>query len=144
MQSRQDDSAAYSIELLVTAGESWPSCCRRGRNSGPPEYCAEQQPAGERGDTIHGGARLHGLGAGRTTIAPRSWPTGLTFGPLGESCMRFILGIIIGCALTAGGAYIVDSTAATAADKMVNWEAVKKNIDTATALAREGWKKIAG
>lgn len=58
--------------------------------------------------------------------------------------MRFILGIIIGCALTAGGAYIVDSTAATAADKMVNWEAVKKNIDTATALAREGWKKIAG
>ena len=65
-------------------------------------------------------------------------------GPHGESYMRFILGIIIGCALTAGGAYIVDSTAPTAADKMVNWEAVKKNIDTATTLAREGWKKIAG
>ena len=65
-------------------------------------------------------------------------------GPHGESCMRLIFGIIIGCALTAGGAYIVDSTAPTPADKMVNWEAVKKNIDTATTLAREGWKKIAG
>jgi hypothetical protein len=59
--------------------------------------------------------------------------------------MRLILGIIIGCALTVGGAYVVDSMSSPAAgDKMVNWEAVKKNIDTATTLAREGWKKIAG
>ena len=58
--------------------------------------------------------------------------------------MRLILGIIIGCALTVGVAYVVDSSTAAAGDKMVNWEAVKKNIDTATTLAREGWKKIAG
>src|SRR4051794_37885368 len=47
---------------------------------------------------------------GETTIAPRSWPTGLALGPHGESCMRLILGIIIGCALTLGVAYVVDSS----------------------------------
>jgi len=57
--------------------------------------------------------------------------------------MRFIFGLIIGCALTIGGAYIVDSTSATGA-KMVNWDVVAKNLDSVTALAREGWKKIAG
>src|SRR5437016_1965451 len=81
---------------------------------------------------------------GETTIAPRSWPTGLELGPHGESCMRFILGIIIGCALTVGVAYVVDSSAPAGGPKMVNWEVVAKNLDTVTTLAREGWKKIAG
>jgi hypothetical protein len=57
--------------------------------------------------------------------------------------MRFIFGIIIG-SLTAAAPISSIGLAPTAADKMVNWEAVKKNIDTATALAREGWKKITG
>jgi hypothetical protein len=59
--------------------------------------------------------------------------------------MRFILGIIIGCALTVGGAYVVDKISA-AADKpvMVNWDVVAKNVDNVTTRAREGWKKIAG
>jgi hypothetical protein len=59
--------------------------------------------------------------------------------------MRLILGIIIGCALTVGGAYVVDSMSSSAAGgKMVNWDVVAKNLDTVTTLAREGWKKIAG
>jgi hypothetical protein len=58
--------------------------------------------------------------------------------------MRFIFGIIIGCALTVGGAYIADTTAPAAGPKMVNWDVVAKNLDTVTALAREGWKKITG
>jgi len=59
--------------------------------------------------------------------------------------MRFILGIIIGCALTVGGAYVADSMSSpTAGGKMVNWDVVAKNLDTVTTLAREGWKKIAG
>jgi hypothetical protein len=59
--------------------------------------------------------------------------------------MRFILGIIIGCALTVGGAYVVDTMSSPAtAPKMVNWDVVAKNLDTVTTLAREGWKKIAG
>ena len=59
--------------------------------------------------------------------------------------MRFILGIIIGCALTVGGAYLADKISA-AADKpvMVNWGVVAKNVDSVTTRAREGWKKIAG
>jgi hypothetical protein len=27
---------------------------------------------------------------------------------------------------------------------MVNWDVVAKNLDSVTALAREGWKKIVG
>jgi hypothetical protein len=59
--------------------------------------------------------------------------------------MRFIFGIIIGCLLTVGGAYVVDTMSSPAAGgKMVNWEVVAKNLDSFTALAKEGWKKIAG
>jgi hypothetical protein len=59
--------------------------------------------------------------------------------------MRFIFGIIIGCLLTVGGAYVVDTMSSPAAgSKMVNWDVVAKNLDSFTALAKEGWKKIAG
>ncbi len=59
--------------------------------------------------------------------------------------MRFIFGIIIGCLLTVGGAYVVDTMSSPAAGgKMVNWDVVAKNLDSVTALAKEGWKKIAG
>jgi hypothetical protein len=59
--------------------------------------------------------------------------------------MRFILGIIIGCALTIGGAYVADRLSAAAAQPvMVNWDVVAKNFDSVTTRAREGWKKIVG
>src|SRR5215813_14851266 len=59
--------------------------------------------------------------------------------------MRLIVGIIIGCALTVGGAYIADTiSAAGARPVMVNWDVVAKNLDSVTTLARAGWKKIAG
>jgi len=59
--------------------------------------------------------------------------------------MRFILGIIVGCAITVGAAYVVDATSSSAADgKMVNWDVVAKHVSSVTALAREGWKKITG
>ena len=59
--------------------------------------------------------------------------------------MRLIVGIIIGCALTVGGAYVAD-TVSTAGAKpvMVNWEVVAKNLDDVTTLARASWKKIVG
>jgi hypothetical protein len=56
--------------------------------------------------------------------------------------MRFILGIIIGCALTVGVAYVTD--AASTDSKMVNWEVVSKHVHTLAGLARDGWKKITG
>ena len=59
--------------------------------------------------------------------------------------MRLIIGIILGCALTVGGAYIADTVAAaTAQPVMVNWDVVAKNLDSLTTLARASWKKIAG
>ena len=59
--------------------------------------------------------------------------------------MRFFLGLILGAALTIGGAYLVDNmNSGPGARPMVNWDVVAKTIDGVTALARDGWKKIAG
>jgi hypothetical protein len=58
--------------------------------------------------------------------------------------MRLIFGMIIGASLTIGGAYIADAVTGTEAKPLVNWSVVAENIDTVTALARAGWKRIAG
>lgn len=59
--------------------------------------------------------------------------------------MRLFLGLILGCALTIGGAYIFDGMASGPGVRpMVNWDVVAKNVDGLVALARDGWKKIAG
>jgi hypothetical protein len=55
--------------------------------------------------------------------------------------MRFILGVIIGIAITVAGAYLYD----TYADQhMVNWDVVAKEMNALVGLARDGWKKITG
>src|SRR5215475_13792766 len=78
---------------------------------------------------------------GATFMAYRGSQQGLVRG----TSMRLIVGIIIGCALTVGGAYVADTMAAAGARPvMVNWEVVAKNMDSVTTLARAGWKKIAG
>jgi hypothetical protein len=56
--------------------------------------------------------------------------------------MRLFLGIILGCALTIGGAYVWDMTAGP--QPVVNWDVVGKHVNTLTGLARDGWKKITG
>ena len=50
--------------------------------------------------------------------------------------MRLILGMILGAALTVGGAYISDQTSSRSpeARPMVNWDVVSKNVD--------GWSRI--
>jgi hypothetical protein len=59
--------------------------------------------------------------------------------------MRMFFGLILGCALTVGGAYVADSVASGPGVRpMVNWDVVAKNIDSVVALARDGWKKITG
>jgi hypothetical protein len=58
--------------------------------------------------------------------------------------MRLFFGILLGIALTVGGAYVVDSTAGTGAARMVNWDVVAKNVDGVTNFVRDGWKKITG
>jgi hypothetical protein len=59
--------------------------------------------------------------------------------------MRFIFGIIVGCALTVGAAYVTDAASGSPPEKpMVNWDVVAKHVGSVAALAREGWKKIAG
>ena len=58
--------------------------------------------------------------------------------------MRLIFGVIIGCLLTIGGAYVIDTLLPAGGKQMVNWDVVATNFDSVTALAREGWKKITG
>ena len=59
--------------------------------------------------------------------------------------MRLFFGLILGCALTIGGVYLADHMSTGPGIRpMVNWDVVAKNIDSVVALARDGWKKIAG
>jgi hypothetical protein len=58
--------------------------------------------------------------------------------------MRLFFGIILGIALTVGGAYVADSMAGVGAARMVNWDVVSKNVDGVTNFVRESWKKITG
>ena len=79
------------------------------------------------------------------TLVPPSKPTAGLRNRGKAISMRFIFGIIIGCALTVGVAYITDVTSGSPSAKpMVNWDVVAQHVDAVTALAREGWKKIAG
>jgi hypothetical protein len=59
--------------------------------------------------------------------------------------MRVFIGMILGCAITVGAAYVADNmTAGPGVRPMVNWEIVAKNVDGVMALARDSWKKISG
>jgi hypothetical protein len=64
--------------------------------------------------------------------------------------MRVLIGIILGVALTVGGAYLYDShTAQTSASTasaqrpMVNWDIVSNNWSRLTARARAEWNRLA-
>ena len=58
--------------------------------------------------------------------------------------MRMFFGLILGCAITVGGAYIADHISSdAAATPMVNWDVVAKNVDSVMTIARDGWKRIA-
>jgi hypothetical protein len=63
--------------------------------------------------------------------------------------MRLILGMILGAALTVGGAYVTDtatksSTPGAEARPMVNWDVVGRNADTVVTLIKQGWAKLTG
>ena len=59
--------------------------------------------------------------------------------------MRLLFGILLGGALTIGGAYAVDHMGSRAdARPMVNWDVVAKNVGELTTFARESWRRIAG
>src|SRR3954465_2181040 len=62
-----------------------------------------------------------------------------------ERTMRLILGMILGAALTIGGAYVYD-TASKGPDArpMVNWEVVSKNTDSVVTMIKQGWAKLTG
>ena len=95
------------------------------------------------------GEDARGLGASPwfqrgNTKTPPSWLTRLTAGTARGLPMRLILGIILGAALTVGGAYVADSAAGAGGAKMVNWDVVAKNFDEVSAATRAGWKRITG
>lgn len=59
--------------------------------------------------------------------------------------MRLLFGIVLGFALTVGGAYVSDQASSRSNDPtMVNWDVVAKNVDELTTLAKHSWRRIAG
>lgn len=64
--------------------------------------------------------------------------------------MRFLLGIIAGCALTILTAYIVDNrgaingTTVAVERQMVNWDVVSANWQRFSERVRGEWRKLAG
>src|SRR2546421_10121328 len=61
---------------------------------------------------------------------------------LGERFMRLIFGMIIGAALTVGGAYIADPMAGREAKSFVNCGVVAENSDTVNELACDCLKRM--
>jgi len=54
--------------------------------------------------------------------------------------MRFILGILVGIALTIIAVYALDlGTGGEAQNKIVNWDVVGEKLSVLTAEAREVW-----
>ena len=66
--------------------------------------------------------------------------------------MRLLLGIVLGGALTVGGAYIYDShnarssanTPAAAQRSLVNWDVVGTKLQQLTERARTEWSRHSG
>lgn len=65
--------------------------------------------------------------------------------------MRFLLGIILGGALTVGAAYLYDNqNTAVASDRepeartLVNWDVVSRKWNQLTDRARDEWTRLAG
>ena len=66
--------------------------------------------------------------------------------------MRVLLGIILGCILTVGAAYIYDSHNALVAENapasverpLVNWDVVGAKWQHFTQRARAEWTRVAG
>ncbi len=61
--------------------------------------------------------------------------------------MRLLLGIILGCLLTVGTAYVADYTtsggiAGAEQRPMVNWDVVAKNMQELSSRARQQWSKL--
>jgi hypothetical protein len=58
--------------------------------------------------------------------------------------MRLIFGMILGAALTIGGAYISDTASKSGDKPMVNWDVVGKNVETLSTMIKQGWNKLTG
>jgi hypothetical protein len=63
--------------------------------------------------------------------------------------MRLILGMILGAALTVGGAYVSDTasksgTPGAEVRPMVNWDVVGRNADSVVTMIKQGWAKLTG
>ena len=59
--------------------------------------------------------------------------------------MRLLFGMILGAALTIGGAYISDTAkSGPEARPMVNWKVVGENVDALTVMIKQGWAKLTG
>src|SRR6202521_611509 len=62
-----------------------------------------------------------------------------------ERDMRVFFGMILGCTLTIGSAYVFDGARSDPGVRpVVNWDVVSKNWDNFATRARTEWNRIAG
>ena len=75
-------------------------------------------------------------------------PKGYMPDETGGSQMRFLLGIIVGAALTILTAYVIDNRAtvvgvdAPSTQKMVNWDTVSQNWQQFSDRVRGEWRRL--
>ena len=53
--------------------------------------------------------------------------------------MRFVLGFILGVALTIIAVYVIDQREKSAEKRVVNWDVVGEKVDAATKDAQQVW-----
>src|SRR5262249_25170567 len=104
-----------------------------------PSHCAENPRPRESGDGPRAPSEPSLVSGPKHNGAAFMAYPGSPQGSTGGTSMRLVVGIIFGCALTVGGAYVADTVSAAGAKPlMVNWDVVAKNLDSVTTLARAG------
>jgi hypothetical protein len=53
--------------------------------------------------------------------------------------MRFLLGVILGVALTVVAAFVIDQREKREEKRVVNWDIVSEKVDAATKDAQQVW-----
>ena len=80
--------------------------------------------------------------SGTIPFCPGLERAGLAAGWTMGVSMRLLLGIIFGVLLTVGAAYVADATTAPGEQRMVNWDAVNRNMQSAGTQVRDGWNRL--
>ncbi len=58
--------------------------------------------------------------------------------------MRLLVGMVFGCLLTVGGAYMHDTGSGMASERLVNWDVADRTFVGARETMQHGWDRLTG